>query len=58
MQKTFTVGRYRIDGVLDAYNLLDSEWDVEERSAQLPDVREATAVQPPRAFLLGARLRF
>lgn len=48
----------RIDLIADAYNLLNASSEVEENVVTGPRFREITAVQPPRAFHLGARVTF
>jgi hypothetical protein len=48
----------RTDLIADAYNLLNASSEVEEYVVTGPRFREITAVQPPRAFHLGARLTF
>ncbi len=58
LQKGFSAGRGQIHAVLDAYNLLDLRYEVEERAAQAPDARVGTAVQPPRAVHVGVRVEF
>jgi hypothetical protein len=56
LQKAVTVGSARMDLFLDAYNLLNMSNSVEENVAAPPDVRIATAVQPPRSFHVGVRV--
>jgi hypothetical protein len=58
LQKGFTFGGRRIAVLLDAYNVLNLANEVEERVTAAPDVRIATAVQPPRTFHIGVRATF
>jgi len=48
----------QVDLIADAYNLLNASSEVEEYVVTGPRFREITAVQPPRAFHLGARVTF
>jgi hypothetical protein len=58
LQKSFAAGGGRLTAVLDVYNAPGLRYDVEERLTAPPDVRIPTAVQPPRAIHLGAKLAF
>lgn len=58
LSKGFRVAGGTVDLVLDAYNLLNLTYDVEERAAQAPNVRTAIAIQPPRAAHVGVRVSF
>lgn len=58
LQKSLTLGNVFVDLIADAYNLLNQSNEVEEYVVTGPRFREITAVQPPRAFHLGARLSF
>jgi hypothetical protein len=58
VQKGFAAAGARLAAVLDAYNVLGLRYDVEEVLTAPPDVRIPTAVQPPRAIHLGAKLTF
>jgi hypothetical protein len=58
LQKGFTIGKRRLEAILDAYNLLGLTYDVEERAAAGPDDRTAIAIQPSRTFHLGVRMTF
>jgi hypothetical protein len=58
VQKGFTAGGLRVDAILDAYNLLNMMKEVEEYVVTGPRFRETTAIQPPRALHLGARMSF
>jgi hypothetical protein len=58
LQKRIHVGATRLDLIADAYNLLNAASEVEEYVVTGPRFREITAVQPPRAFHLGARVTF
>jgi hypothetical protein len=42
--------------MLDLYNALNMRKEVEEYVVSGPRFREITAVQPPRAVMLGVRL--
>jgi hypothetical protein len=58
LQKGFTIAGHRLEAILDAYNLLDLTYDVEERAAAAPNDRMPIAIQPPRTFHLGIRMTF
>lgn len=58
LRKGFRAGAARIDAIVDAYNLLNMTKEVEEYVVTGPRFREITAIQPPRAIHLGARLSF
>lgn len=58
LQKGFAVGATRLDAILDAYNLLNMRKEVEEYVVTGDRFRTPTAVQPPRAFHVGLRVRF
>jgi hypothetical protein len=58
LQKGFVIGARRIDAVVDAYNLLNLKYSVEEDVAAPPDVRIPTVVQPPLSIALGLRVTF
>jgi hypothetical protein len=58
LQKGVPVGGRRVNLFLDAYNLLNLSNSVEEDVAAPPDVRIATAVQPPRSFHAGLTVTF
>ena len=58
LQKRFEVGGRRLEAFLDVFNLPGRVNSVEEDVAAPPDVRNATAVQPPRAIHLGVRVAF
>jgi hypothetical protein len=53
-----SAGGRRLDLFVDAYNVLNLSNSVEEDVAAGPDVRVATAVQPPRSFHAGLTLNF
>ena len=55
VQKGFRVGGARLDGILDAYNLLTRANEVEEDVVTGPDFRASTAIQPPHSVHLGLR---
>ncbi len=58
LQKGFRIGSSRLDVMLDAYNLLNTEIEVEEFPVTGPTSRLTAAVQPPRAIHVGFRLAF
>lgn len=58
LQKGFRVGRERVDLIVDGFNVLNLQYEVEERTATLPDVRPPTVLQPPPALHVGLRLTF
>jgi hypothetical protein len=58
LQKEFSVRGRRVAAVLDAYNVLNMSNGVEEYAAAAPDVRDSTAIQPPRVFQAGFRFAF
>jgi hypothetical protein len=58
LQKGFSAGPTHIDAILDAYNLLNLGYEVEERVVTGPGFRVITAIQPPRAVHLGVRVTF
>jgi hypothetical protein len=57
-QKEFAVGGHRLAVVVDAYNLVNLAEEVEERVVKGPAYRTPTAIQPPRAVRVGARVTF
>jgi hypothetical protein len=58
VRKGFTVGPRRVEIIAEAFNLLDRALEVEEDIVTGPAFRTVTAVQPPRAIRLGARVTF
>jgi hypothetical protein len=58
LQKSFAVGRDSIDVVLDVFNLLNTQNEVEERTVTGATFRTVTAVQPPRTVHAGVRFTF
>jgi hypothetical protein len=58
LQKDFTVGRRRLTGLLDVYNLLNTRTEIEEFALTGPLSRTISAVQPPRSVRLGLKLAF
>jgi hypothetical protein len=58
LQKGFAVGRYRVTGLIDVFNLLNKAIEVEEFPVTGPLSRLTAASQPPRAIHVGARLSF
>jgi hypothetical protein len=58
VQKQFESVRGRLALMLDVFNLLNMSNEVEEAVVTGPTFRQTTAVQPPRALHLGARITF
>jgi hypothetical protein len=58
LEKGFTLGRTRLAGILEAFNLRGTGIEVEEDVTWGPSYRATSAVQPPRALRLGLRLDF
>jgi hypothetical protein len=58
LEKGFKIGATRAAVVVEAFNLLNTANEVEEDVTTGSLFRTVTAVQPPRAFRLGARLDF
>jgi hypothetical protein len=58
VQKEFTSGARRVAVFADAYNLLNLAEEVDERVVTGPAFRTPTALQPPRAVRIGARVVF
>ena len=58
LEKGFTVGRLRLAGIVEAFNLRGTGIEVEEDVTWGPSYRATSAVQPPRALRVGLRLDF
>jgi hypothetical protein len=58
VEKTFSVGRGRVAAILEVFNLLDTDNEVEEDVTTGSTFRVPTAVQPPRAARIGVRVAF
>jgi hypothetical protein len=58
LQKGFTVGSRRLAILIDGYNLLNTQIEIEEFQVGGPLSRTTTAVQPPRALHAGLKLSF
>jgi TonB dependent receptor len=58
LQKGFSIGSNRLAIVLDGYNLLNTQIEIEEFQVGGPLSRTTTAVQPPRALHAGVRMSF
>ena len=56
VQKIFNVGRRRVAGIVDFYNLATRSNEVEEYTISGPDFRTPTAIEPPRSIHVGFRL--
>jgi hypothetical protein len=55
-EKTFSVGRAKIAGIVEVFNLLDTHKEVEEDVTTGPTFRDPTAFQPPRVARIGFRI--
>ena len=49
---------YRVDALLDAFNLLNLVYEVEEVTVSGPTSRQTSAIQPPRSMHFGVRVSF
>jgi hypothetical protein len=58
LQKGFAVGGTRVEAIMDAYNLFNFGYEVEESVVTGPSFRTITAIQPPLAFHFGFRVTF
>jgi hypothetical protein len=58
LQKAFGRGGDRFAIVVDGFNVLNSQNEVEERIVTGANYRAVTAVQPPRTVHVGLRLAF
>jgi hypothetical protein len=58
LQKGIAAGPVRVDVILDAYNLFNLGYEVEEHIVTGPGYRVITAIQPPMAVHLGVRVSF
>jgi len=58
LEKTVRIGRTRVIGALEVFNLLNTTEEVEEYVATDPLFRTPTAVQPPRAARAALRVVF
>jgi hypothetical protein len=58
LEKQITLSGRRATVVLDVFNLLNTNNEVEEDEVTGPAFRNATAVQPPRSVRFGFRLAF
>jgi hypothetical protein len=58
VEKGFALGRRRLAGTLEVFNLGGSAREVEEDVTTGASFRAVTAVQPPRAVRLGLRIDF
>jgi hypothetical protein len=58
IEKGLAVGAARLALVAEVFNLLGTRHEVEENPVWGPGFRTPTAIQPPRALRLGARLDF
>jgi hypothetical protein len=58
VQRPFTVSGVHLAVLFDAYNVLNTGYEVEAYDVTGPDSRLTTAVQPARALHLGVRVTF
>ena len=58
LEKLLAVGGRRAAVVLDVFNLLNTNNEIEEDEVTGPSFRQPTAVQPPRTVRLGVRITF
>lgn len=58
LQKGFARPSYRVDLLLDAFNVLNLVYEVEEVTVSGPTSRNTSAIQPPRSVHLGVRVGF
>jgi hypothetical protein len=58
VQKGFAAGPTRVDAFLDAYNLFNLGYEVEEGVVTGSGFRTITAIQPPMAVHIGVRVGF
>ena len=58
LDKGFDVGRFKISGMLDIYNVLNNEAVTNFSLTLGPSYKRVTAVLDPRVFMVGARLEF
>jgi hypothetical protein len=58
IEKTFSVGRGKVAAILEVFNLLDTDNEVEEDVTTGSTFRVPTALQPPRAARIGVRVAF
>lgn len=58
LQKRFVVNGHALAAVLDAFNVINLGYEVEEFVVTGPTYRDISAIQPPRAVQLGVRVSF
>jgi hypothetical protein len=58
LQRRFTILGRSVDAILDGYNATHFQNEVEERAVIGPGFRSVTAIQPPLAIHVGARVEF
>ena len=58
LQKGFVRPGYRIDALLDVFNLFNLAYEVEEVTVSGPTSRQTSAIQPPRSLHVGVRVSF
>jgi hypothetical protein len=57
-EKTVSLGRSKVAGILEVFNLLNTSNEVEEDVVTGPSFRVPTAIQPPRAARIAFRIAF
>ena len=58
LQKTFEAAGHQVAVFLDAYNVLNHAYEIEEFDVTGPTSRLTSAIQPPRTVHLGLRVTF
>jgi len=58
VEKTFSVGRGRVAAIVEVFNLLDTDKEVEEDVTTGSTFRVPAATQPPRAARIGVKVAF
>ena len=58
VEKTFSIGRMQLAGIVEVFNLLNTNKEFDEDVLTTADFRRTTALQPPRATRIGIRLSF
>jgi len=58
VQKGFSIGKTRLDAIVDVYNLATRSNEVEEYVVTGPDFRTPTFIEPQHSVHLGMRLTF
>jgi hypothetical protein len=58
VEKTFSIGRMQLAGIVEVFNLLNTNKEWDEDVLTTAAFRTTTALQPPRATRIGVRLTF